>query len=232
MTKLSGFNLSVEHQEILLREVQSGTFFGVPVELIGELYTWIVGPTEYPNAIRNLIQAYVPEPSCGLILTGSWNKLAGIPLKWLFYRLGISSVFTFKPFGHFSRKIKRHHSHQDEEVEQSGSYRQDIEYYSDGYSSELDDDCSKRQVQYHGPDYHEDWYCLVLVTRDRQNINAYSQRKKCRTNSFLYKGNTQRDGMYAPGDAKKGWFDTVYIAGESEVNGNQIYKMFPDIRKS
>lgn len=106
--------LTKEQQDELLDEINNnGTYFGIPLTLIGFLLRYATNYTHmidaFPEVLQEIITEYLFVESYAIILRydGIWDRMLGCPIKWLFRRIGVHNVYTFKPVGYIDKCNER-----------------------------------------------------------------------------------------------------------------------------
>jgi hypothetical protein len=265
-TQLADFELDKKQRMQLLDEVtNNGTFFGILVGLLLDLF-WCScssndsqlmcnsfdGFNNIPNGIQKLIYTYTSvnasqaKQSYGLILTGCWDRIVGLPVKWLFRKLGLNSVFTFKPLGQFRAKIDLENDytldvplyttpHNRENVYYPGNYCGcGRSYCGYNYAEEVID--TRQAIRKARKDFHIDvcyreptdkqkWYCLVLIEHSEEFQKIYTQKKGKRVNPIKFTGNTTLEGMDETGHSKYK-LNHAHIVGSAQPNINFIREVF------
>ncbi len=156
--------LTREQQDELLDEINNNsTYFGIPLTLIGFLLRYATNYThmidDFPEVLQEIITEYLFVESYAIILRydGIWDRVLGCPIKWLFRRIGVNNVYTFKPVGY----IKKTRLNNGPRI------------------------ISKKQFkkEYVPPIDEKDRYCLVVVTnRPDVVVQAYELDKRYMSN--------------------------------------------------
>ena len=252
---MDSHELHPDHVEILEREIQKGTYFGIPVELLGELYAFYY--SEYPEVLQNLIREYLPETSKALILKyrNVWDNMLSIPVKWIFRRLGIR-LGSYKPHGKFIKTI----------INESGSewYPKPApeckyDYNSDYYDSDTERE-QRRKHRYrmkqkgishlkkeYKPPHSNQNFSLVLATQNEVIIEAFESIPRPDKVSIRLNGYTTNFGKIDPNhndiieelfrgninvEGERSIYVDVNVIGEANVNLFQILQMFPQFQSN